>query len=290
MITLPVRMRRLITVVFGEPLSLFVVLGCMLFVVDRLWNGAPAPLDEATHIVVTASQQVTLRDAFRSENGRFPTAEEMRSRLDRWIEEQVLYREALALHLDRKDPIVHRELTQKMRFLLDDVTDFSAPTDAELQVWLDQHMSRYGRPDFVSFDQVFLSRGRRADHLGSDAAQIATTLASKPDAYGGLGDPFPAGQQIRDMNPLQLRRDFGEDFVAALQRVKSSAWSGPIASGFGLHLVRIVDRKASQSVSLSEVRQQVAVDYRIAQRERATQQAIDRLKKKYRVDFEAPTQ
>jgi peptidyl-prolyl cis-trans isomerase C len=270
-----------------EPVTLFVVLGLALFVADRVWNGAPVPVGEASHIVVTATQQATLRDAFRAENGRNPTAEELRSRLDRWVEEQVLYREALALNLDRKDLIVHRQLTQKMRFLLEDSSALPTPSDAQLQGWLDQQMARYGKPSSISFQQVFLSRGRRADHLHADAAKISVALAATPDQFLGLGDSFPLGQEIKDANPTQLRREFGAEFAAALQTLHRSGWSGPLASGFGLHLVRITGTHDFQPIGLPEVRQQVLTDYQLDQRERTTQAAIDNLKKKYRVEFEA---
>jgi peptidyl-prolyl cis-trans isomerase C len=171
---------------------------------------------------------------------------------------------------------VHRQLSQKMRFLLEDSTALPAPTDAQLQAWLDQHMARYGKPPSISFQQVFLSRGRRADHMQSDTAKISATLAAKPDQFLGLGDPFPLGQEIRDANSTQLRRDFGAEFAAALQALHSSGWSAPLASGFGLHLVRI-----------TKVGDFQPVNYQLAQREQMTQRAIENIRKKYRVEFEA---
>lgn len=269
-----------------EPLTLFILLGVALFAADRAWNGAPAPIGENTHIVVTANQQATLRDAFRAENGRNPTSEELHARLSRWVEEEVLYREALSLNLDRKDLIVHRQLTQKMRFLLDDATALPTPTDAQLQAWLDQHMERYGKPQNISFDQVFLSRGQRGDHLLQDATAIGDKLAAHPQQFAGLGDPFPLGQHIDNADPMQLRREFGETFSEALKTLPQSTWSRPIVSGFGLHLVRVTGLHAPQPAALSEVRQRVLSDYQLAQHARMTQQAIEALKKKYRIEFE----
>ncbi|MES2489654.1 MAG: peptidylprolyl isomerase, partial [Pseudomonadota bacterium] len=244
-------------------------------------------IGDETHIVVTATQQEALREAFRAELGRNPTAEELRTRLDRWIEEQVLYREALALNLDSKDAIVHRQLTQKMRFLLDDGAVIPTPDDAQLQSWLDQHMPRYGKPAIVSFEQVFLSRGQRGEQLQSDAALISKELAAQPDKYLELGDPFPLGQEIKNLNAVELRREFGAGFMQALQTQPQSQWSAPIASGFGLHLIRITSRSDFQPVKLSDVRQKVLNDYLADEHARSIQQAIDQLKKKYRIEYEA---
>lgn len=269
-----------------EPLTLFVVMGIGLFVADRMFNGAPEAIGDESRIIVSATQQETLRDAFRAEIGRNPTAEEMRLRLDRWVEDQALFREALALNLDDKDVIVHRQLTQKMRFLLDDAASVPPPTDAQLQTWLDQHMARYGHPVAISFDQVFLSRGERAEQLQADAANISHLLKSQPEKYLGLGDPFPLGQNIEKANATQIRREFGADFAESLQALPKAQWSGPIASGFGLHLVRITEKSDFQPVKLDDVRQQVLNDYLAEAHEKLTQQAIDEIKNKYRVEFE----
>lgn len=270
-----------------EPLTLFIVLGIALFALDRAWNGAPAPIGESSHIVITASQQSTLRDAFRAENGRNPTAEELQSHIDRWVEEEVLYREALALNLDRKDLIVHRQLTQKMRFLLEDASPLPAPSDEQLQKWLDDHPQRYGQPSKISFQQIFLSRGRRGAHLQADAAQIGALLQSKPEAFIGQGDPFTMGQVITAADPVQLRREFGAGFAASLKNLRINEWSAPVASGLGLHLVRVTGTSEFQAAKLADVQKQVLIDYQLAQHDLVSRRAIDALKKKYRVDVEA---
>ena len=270
-----------------QPLTIFIFIGVALFAVDRAWNGAPEPLDGRHRIVVTTGQQQTLLEAFRAEAGRNPTPEETHQRLNRWIEEEVLYREALALNLDRKDLIVHRQLTQKMRFLLNQLADVPTPTDTQLQAWLDQHMERYGKPTTVSFDQVFLGRGKHGGHLQKDAAAIAAKLAAQPDQFKDLGDPFPQGQHIDDASPTALRRDFGAAFATAVESLPGSAWSRPITSGFGLHLVRITARRDFQPVPLSAVRERVLTDYQLARHAQITQQSVDALKKKYRIEYEA---
>lgn len=270
-----------------EPLTLFVVIGLSLFALDRAWNGAPKPIGESTHIVITASQQATLRDAFRAELGRSPTPEEFKSRADRWIEEEVLYREALALNLDRTDQIVHRQLTQKMRFLLENASSLPAPSDDELQKWLDDHPERYGQPSKISFQQVFLSRGRRGPHLQTDAVQIGALLQSNPAAFMGQGDPFTQGQVITAADPVQLRREFGLSFATSLKNLRMNEWSAPITSGLGLHLIRVTGMSEFQTAKLADVKQRVLIDYQLAQHELISQRAIGALKKKYRVDVEA---
>lgn len=270
-----------------EPLTLFILLGLALFAVDRLINGASLPYGSAaSRIVITTAQQNALREAFHAEHGREPDTAELQARLERWIEEQVLYHEALALNLDRKDLIVRRQLTQKMRFLLEDATPLSPPSESDLQTWLDQHAQHYGHASAISFEQVFLSRGRHGDALQTQAERVGAQLARAPEAYVGLGDPFPVGQVFTAANPISLRRDFGQGFAETVMKLVQGKWSGPIPSSLGLHFVRVTAISEFRPAKLQDVRTQVQADYQAAQHERLSRQAVDRLKQKYRIEIE----
>jgi hypothetical protein len=271
-----------------EPLWRFLLLGCVILAMDRLlMRGNDTTGAASAHIVVTASQQTALAEGFRAEQGREPTTEELQARLDRWIDEQVLYREALALGLDRRDAIVQRQLTQKMRFLIEDATLLPEPTQADLQAWLDQHPERYGEGPAVSFEQVFLSRGRHGDRLPAEAAAVARQLQQDPQAFVGLGDPFLVGQAVIAADAARLRRDFGAEFGAALAKLPQGQWAGPIASGFGLHLVRVTARAPLVPARLEAVRDRVRLDYQLAQREARNKDALAQLRARYRIEFEA---
>ncbi|MGH8459524.1 MAG: peptidyl-prolyl cis-trans isomerase, partial [Nevskiales bacterium] len=248
-----------------EPLCRFLLLGLALLAVDRTLRDTA--VDDNARIMVSASRQAALADAFRGEHGRPPRSEELQAMLDRWIDEQVLYREALVLGLDRRDVIVQRQLTQKMRFLLEDVTLLPEPSEAELQAWLEQHPERYGHPSTVSFEQVFLSRGRHGERLQAEAARVAQQLQQAPREFVGLGDPFLVGQVVTDADANHLRRDFGAGFAESLQKLPQGTWTGPATSSFGLHLLRVTARGGFRPVTLAEVGDRVRVDYRLAQRD-----------------------
>jgi peptidyl-prolyl cis-trans isomerase C len=145
-----VRARHLTSSLLREPLVHFVVLGTALFLLYA--RVAPEPAHE---IVVPASLvQGLVRDAERR-TGRTPTPAEAEAMVERWIDDEVRYREALALGLDRGDLIVRRRLVQKMDFLLAGSTPVPAPTDAELAAWLAAHPDQYAAPDRLSFEHVF---------------------------------------------------------------------------------------------------------------------------------------
>ena len=58
----------------------------------------------------------------------------------------MLYREALALGLDKDDAIVKRQLARKMDFLAEDVSKLEEPKPGELRSWYEQHKARFALP------------------------------------------------------------------------------------------------------------------------------------------------
>ncbi|HXG28993.1 MAG TPA: peptidylprolyl isomerase [Nevskiales bacterium] len=269
-----------------EPLLRFLLLGLVILGVDRLLTDGDASEHDTLRIVVSAGRQAALAQAFRAEQGRAPQPEELQALLDRWIDEQVLYREALALGLDRRDVIVQRQLTQKMRFLIEDDSLLPEPDEAALQAWLDRYPERYGRAPTVSFEQVFLSRGRHGERLAQEAERLAAQLRREPATFVGLGDPFLVGQVVTQADSARLRRDFGAGFAEALAQLSAGEWSPPLPSAFGLHLVRITAREPFRPAALAEVAEQVRRDWRLAQREARNRAVLAELRARYRIEFE----
>jgi peptidyl-prolyl cis-trans isomerase C len=269
-----------------EPLLRFLLLGLVILGMDRLLTVNDGSDPDAMRIVVSTGRQAALAQAFKAEHGRAPQPQELQALLDRWIDEQVLYREALALGLDRRDVIVQRQLTQKMRFLIEDDGLLPEPDAGELQAWLEQHPERYGRAPTVSFEQVFLSRGRHGERLAQEAERIAGQLQQAPQAFVGLGDPFLVGQVVSQADAARLRRDFGPGFAEALARQPAGQWSPPVPSAFGLHLVRVTAREAFRPALLAEVAAQVERDWRLAQRELHNRAVLAELRARYRIEFE----
>ena len=280
-------MLALLSRALRSPLTLFLLFGCALFAADRLLNGDTIDSSAGDReIRITRSQQLALREAFQAEHGRQPSNAELRASLSFWIDEQVLYREAMALNLDRADVVVRRQLAQKMRFLLEQGKALKPPSDADLQAWLSQRASQYGTAPNIDFEHVFLSRGRHGDALLADAERIRQQLQRNPEAWQALSDPFASGLMLKQATPAMLRAEFGPAFAPAIEHFPEGQWSGPVASSFGLHIVRITARAAFEPASLNAVRTQVQTDYEIAERKRLSSEALARLKAGYQIRFD----
>lgn len=267
-----------------EPLVRFLLLGLAVLGIDRMLAG-PGTAASA-RIVVPASQQAAARAAFRAAQGREPDAAELEQALSGWVDEQLLYREALARGLDRGDAIVRRQLVQKMRFLLEVDDGAAEPSDAELREWHAAHAARYAMPATTSFQQVFLGRARHGAALEEDAAAVGRQLARAPEQFAQLGDPFPTTAFVHDADDARVRREFGAGFADALAGLQPGAWVGPVASAFGLHYVRVTARAPARPLPLESVRARVRADWQGEHRDAARRAALDRLRRHYRVELE----
>src|SRR5687768_10583680 len=124
-----------------EPLAHFIVIGGVLFAAHAGLRRPPAE-----EITVSAAFIEGLREEHQKRAGRPPTIEETRGLVERYVEEEILHREALALGLHEGDIIVRRRLAQKMQFLLEDEAAAIEPSDEELQAFLDTRAERYRAP------------------------------------------------------------------------------------------------------------------------------------------------
>jgi hypothetical protein len=222
--------------------------------------GALVPTDAAHVIALSPADIDALRLDQRRRVGTDPTPAEDAAIVDRFVDDEVLYREALAMGLDRGDIIVRRRLLQKMEFLLEGLHPIPEPTDAELQAYLTAHVERYRTPARIGVTHVFVSRDRH----GADAEAVATALRAQLEAGADpatLGDPFLRGRELRAQSEQDLSGIFGPAFARAAVELPLQEWSRPVTSSYGLHLVRVRDRAPAEVPALARIRATVLQDW-----------------------------
>lgn len=271
--------------VFREPLLQFLVLGGLIFIADAWLNGSSTESDDF-RIRVTAQHIDALKVAFKTEKQRMPSDAELQLRLQQWLDEQILYQQAKALGLDQRDVIVRRQMVQKMRFLLADATPIPEPDLEDLQAFLNEHAERYGHSPRLSFEQVFLSRGKRGESMGQAVRDMVSHLQRHPEDFQGQGDAFGAGQVITALDETALRNEFGRDFYQRIVGLTDGQWQGPVASNLGLHMLRITQRSGFQPAQLSEVRERLENDWRVDQREQVNAKAMRQLREQFQIEYE----
>jgi hypothetical protein len=267
-----------------EPLLHFFVLGALLFAAYGVIAGGGESPGE---IVVTRAQIENLAAVFGRTWQRAPNEQELGALIEGWVREEVLYREGLALGLDRDDPVIRNRVRLKLEFIGEEA-EAAEPDDAQLQAWLDARAAEYAREPGFTFAQVFFDPARRAGSLEADLAQALAALRSDDAAAEGLGDATLLPPEQSDTTPAEIASVFGADFAAALAELAPGNWQGPLRSPFGVHLVRVSQRREGGAPALPEVREQVARDWSAARAREAKGRFYQGLRARYQVKIEAP--
>jgi hypothetical protein len=261
-----------------EPLLHFLLLGGVLFAI--FGRGESTAGGDYRQIIVSEADIDRLAAGFSRTWHRLPAGDELQAQIQDYIREEVLYRSALALGLDRDDTIIRRRLRQKMEFLFEDTVP--PPQEAELRAYLQANPEKFRTQPLISFRQVFVSmnRGGAAE---ADARQILARLVSAaPDAAGG-GDTLLLGEEFGRTPLDRIGALFGEDFAQAIARAAPGSWVGPLRSGYGLHLILVTAVEPAALPPFAQVRPAVEREW-FAERRAAAQAAqYQALRAGYRV-------
>ncbi len=268
-----------------EPLVHFLALGLIIFAVYHLLNRSNQP--EPDKIVVTQARIEQLSGLFTKTWQRPPTAAELKGLIDDYVKEEILYREALTLGLDIDDTVIRRRMRQKMEFLSDAVIRSLTPADEELQAYLRANPSKFEIEPQIAFEQVFLNPDRRGDRIEEDAASILEALNSHaPGDATTLGDATLLPYELGATSTKRISQTFGPQFAKAVDLLAPGAWTGPIKSTFGMHLVRVNKREPGRVPALSEVRDAVKREWTQEQRKKLEDKHFAELLKRYKVSIE----
>jgi len=271
-----------------EPLFHFLLAGIALFLLYDVIRGGES--DAPREIVITAARVEALAENFATVWMRPPTPQEIKGLVDDYVAEEIFYREGVAMGLDQDDTVIRRRLRQKMEFIAEDAATAIEPGDEQLQAYLAQHAAKFVSPTEVTFVQVYLNTERRGDSARADAEKLLAELQAGrgPGNPVDAGDPtlLPAGMQAA--SPQAIANAFGNDFATAIEEAPVGQWSGPLQSGFGLHLVRVDERVAGALPAFEEIRPIVLREWQSEQRTESNERFLDGLRAKYEVRIEGP--
>jgi hypothetical protein len=274
--------KRLIT----EPLVHFLLIGAMIFGLHTYVEQVVNPDD--SYLIRVSPQLVNqVSTIWQRQWRRPPTDDELKNLLEANVQEEVLYREALTMNLDKNDTIVRRWLVQKMDFLSRDMIPPLEPTDEEVQAYFEEHREDYARPARVSFTHVFFDKDARGDNAEPSARTILASLnQQRVDRAPEQGDRFMLNYDYVSQEPLDVRQYFGKPFTDAIFGLEPGTWKGPIESGYGLHLVRVTDRRDEQPAVLADVYDDVKRTLMDERRQEANDAFYQALIDKYTIEVD----
>ena len=242
-----------------EPLFHFMAIGGLIFVffvaVDDT-DKAPADL-----IVITPERIDQLATGFSSVWKRMPSEEELSALIDEDVREEVYYREAVAVGLDKNDVIVRRRLRQKMEFLVDTGAYLLDPPAGELETYFAANEQTYREGPRLALEQIYLGENPTPEA----ARRSLSALQSDPEiSPSSLGERTLLPAQLRLSPPNAIDAVFGKGFFDLVEKFPPGAWTGPVVSAYGVHLVRILESLPARTPPLEEVRDAVLRDWKAA--------------------------
>ncbi|WP_019506357.1 peptidyl-prolyl cis-trans isomerase [Pleurocapsa sp. PCC 7319] len=281
--------------ILREPLLHFLVLGALLFGL-YFWVGSPSMIStSAKQIEVGGPVISSLQATWQLQWGRKPTEQQLQKLVDKYIHDEVLYQEALALGLDDKDIIVRRRLIQKMQFLVENVAGIQEPSDEELQSYLDAHADRYTIPGRFSFQQVYFSQELHSDkpvghalrdRTDADAENLLTQLQTDPNVVQPKGDRSMLPKTYTLASARTINNTFGGTLATEIAGVTEKGWQGPFHSAYGSHLVNVTEIEPGHPATLVEVRKNVRLDYLRKQKQKLDQQFSEKLRDRYTISID----
>jgi hypothetical protein len=267
--------------ILREPLFHFFLLGALLFAVYAVLNRNA--LDAPDEIRVDGARIEALRTQFERVWQRPPDPAELQGLIDSWVSEEMLYREGLALGFEADDPVVRRRVAQKVTFMTEALVDDTV-SDAELADWLQEHPERYRVEPRISLRQVYFDPARHEGALEDDVSAALAELEANVHASPGDVSLLPSTIESRSLSDVV--RSFGRGFASEVFELPVGAWSGPVRSGFGVHLVRVEAIVPGRAAELEEIREALARDV-IAERRKEAADAFDAaLRERYKVIME----
>lgn len=270
-----------------EPLIHFLFIGAVLFVLFGIVGESDTAPDN--RIEVTQADVDRLVATWQRRWNRLPTPSELNNLVESYVREEILYREAVAMGLEKDDSVVRRRMAQKVEFLFKDISTPPEPTDADLQAYLEKNQDKFTSPARYNFSHIYLSIDKRGENAMKDARELLNKLQNNSNQKDPtqFSDLFMFDYHFADITDFEVTRIFGEQFTKQLAELQTGEWQGPVDSGYGIHLVKVKQRIDPIVPSLIEIRDRVQIEYIAELQREANQKFYQSLRERYEVVVES---
>lgn len=253
-----------------EPLLHFVVLGGLVFAAGRALSTDEAQADA---IVVDDALVERLRAELSQSLGQPPTPAQVDIAIERWIDEELLYREGVALGLDQHDPTVRKRVIQKMEFITADPNSVPTPDEATLRQFMADNPRRYAGSSRADFVLVTIAN---TDDVESSVPAAIEALRSGADPHS-VGGRVSTGKKF---SASSAKRTYGPKVAAAIGEQEIGQW-GVVDLDRATGLLKVTGRHPGQPRPFEEAKNRVTLDWTAAQRAEALRERLDELRTKY---------
>jgi hypothetical protein len=218
-------------------------------------------------------------ETFKAARNRAPNQEELDALRRVWLDNEVLYREGLAMQVDRGDPGIRERVIFKALSVVDSQVKLPAVDEKILRAWFDGHRDKYDEPGRFDFEEAALP---------GNASEVEVRRFVDELNAGASGDAR-AGLRVYKGRPFaNLVQSYGPDFPKALSDSKLGRW-GAYKTREGWRAMRLVAITAPKPASFDVMRGVVLHDWTDAVASEQRTAAVRALTKKYDIKHELPT-
>jgi hypothetical protein len=257
-----------------EPLLHFAVIGGVLFAVDHFVAGRKGGFDV---IVIDAAVDQQAQDVFKAASGRAPTEDELYGLRRVWLDNEVLYREGMALRLNEGDSMIKDRVIFKTLSMINAGLQLPRFDDETLRAWFEKNRAKYDDPARYDFMEAVL------------AGEVNERRASEFAAALNAGDPgdAKAGLRVFKARPREnIVQSYGEDFAGKLEALTPGKWAAlPHRDGWRVMQLQAVS--AAKPASYEDLRGVVLQDWKDAMMAEQRAAAVREMARKYTVRVEA---
>jgi hypothetical protein len=253
-----------------EPLLHFAVLGGLLFAVDCFVVGRT---DDPRTIVVDAAVDNQAKQVFKGARGREPNEDELYALRRVWLDNEVLYREGLALQVDKGDQAIRERVIFKALSVVDAGLKLPPVDEKLLREWFERNRMKYDEPARYDFQEAVLAGDTSEPALRAFAAALNA---------GTPGD-VKAGLRVFKGRPhANLVQSYGDEFVKALEASPAGEWHA-LPTREGLRVIRLDSIASPKPADFDNLRGVVLQDWTDATMAVQRTAAVRALAKKYTV-------
>jgi hypothetical protein len=257
-----------------EPLLHFVVLGALLFAVDHVVVGRA---DDPRTIVRGADVDGEARQLFKASRGREPDAEELNALRRVWLDNEVLYREGLALQVDKGDTAIRERVIFKALSVIDANVKLPPFDDKLLREWFESHRAKYDEPARYDFQEAV---------LGGDGSESAVRTFVAALNSGTPGDAKAGLRVFKGRPHANLVQSYGPEFAKALEDSPPGEWRAQRTRD-GWRAIRVDAATPPKPAAFEPLRGVVLQDWTDATLSEQRSAAVQALAKKYTLKTEA---
>ena len=268
---------------YQEPFFHFIILGAILFfIIDR---DSSKNIEEESRVIVAKQEDISkVLNYWNRDHNSTPTDKELDKLLKDYMQDEILYREALRTNLDKDDAGIKKILVDKLKYTLSDSLNISEISTDVLEEYFKNNRNKFNSDSQlnITFGQIYINP-QEHDNMDIFSKQLLNEVNSL--AYSKniseKGDKFYAGNYFSSLTKRELSKSFSRAFVNHLVKLPSKKWS-MLKSGYGVHLIYIIDITRNE-IRFEDIKERVKDTYIIESNRNAYKKFYEDIKDTYTI-------